>query len=108
MRVCVCVEWSGESGDISDSEPTVQNTVATDIFHRVTSLECHASLYSELLQERSVEGHTPFMAAITYKVLHIHQKLFFFQRKIVNLSVYHIPSFEVRSAQGFFRFLAKK
>ncbi len=69
VHVCVmCVEWAGESGEVIDSEPA-QNSIVMDMFHRVTSLECHAHLYSELLQERSVDGHTPFMAAISYKVL---------------------------------------
>ncbi len=49
-----------------DDEP--QSDVALDIFERVVSLEGHAPLYTELLQERSLDGYTPFMAAVTFKV----------------------------------------
>ncbi len=49
-----------------DDEP--QSDIALDIFERLVSLEAHAPLYAELLQERSLDGYTPFMAAVTFKV----------------------------------------
>ncbi len=56
-----------------DDEP--QSDVALDIFERVVSLEGHAPLYTELLQERSLDGYTPFMAAVTFKVRILYYKL---------------------------------
>ena len=39
-----------------------------EIFEQLMSLEGQEQLFTELMQERSLDGYTPFMAAVTFKV----------------------------------------
>ena len=41
---------------------------AADILHMLSSLEGCEEVLTQLLQQKNLEGYTPFMAAVAYKV----------------------------------------
>ena len=58
-------DWSSEGGE-GDEE--TQSDIVLDIFEQLMSLEGQEQVFTELMQERSLDGYTPFMAAVTLKV----------------------------------------
>ena len=62
----MCVDWSSEElDDLSDS---VSTDPVHDIVDLISSLDDYHGVLTQLLQERNLEGYTPFMAAVVYKV----------------------------------------
>lgn len=60
-------DWTSDEGeDISDF--TCLANTAADILHLLSALEGYEEVLTQLLQQKSLEGYTPFMAAVAYKV----------------------------------------
>ena len=60
-------DWTSDDGDES-SEFTCSANTAADILHLLSSLEGCEEVLTQLLQQKNLEGYTPFMAAVAYKV----------------------------------------
>ena len=42
--------------------------MAFEIFDLISSIEGHTQLLTQLMQEKNLDGYTPFMAAVSVKV----------------------------------------
>ena len=87
VDVCVCVcsswgcddawfllavlDWTSEDGDDLSDSVVVATDTANDIVDLISSLDDYHQVLIQLLQERNLEGYTPFMAAVVFKVSHI-------------------------------------
>lgn len=61
-------DWMNEDGD-DYTDPAMAADAANDIVDLLSSLfETHDTVLTELLQERNLDGYTPFMAAVVFKV----------------------------------------
>ena len=60
-------DWTSDEGEDGADFATIANTAA-DILHMLSSLEGCEEVLTQLLQQKNLEGYTPFMAAIAYKV----------------------------------------
>ena len=60
-------DWTSDEGEDSSDFATMANTAA-DILHMLSSLEGCEEVLTQLLQQKNLEGYTPFMAAVAYKV----------------------------------------
>lgn len=60
-------DWTSDEGEDGADFATMANTAA-DILHMLSSLEGCEEVLTQLLQQKNLEGYTPFMAAIAYKV----------------------------------------
>lgn len=64
------LDWTSEDGeDLSDSVVVAMDT-ANSIVDLISSLDDYQQVLIQLLQERNLEGYTPFMAAVVFKVPH--------------------------------------
>jgi hypothetical protein len=61
------IDWTSDEGEDGADFATMANTAA-DILHMLSSLEGCEEVLTQLLQQKNLEGYTPFMAAIAYKV----------------------------------------
>lgn len=62
----LCLEWGGEEGEEGGDVPCMSDVVSCVEF-LILRPECQDTM-AQLLGERSVEGYTPFMTAVTNKV----------------------------------------
>ena len=60
-------DWTSDEGEDNIDFTTMANTAA-DILHMLSSLEGCEEVLTQLLQQKNLEGYTPFMAAVAYKV----------------------------------------
>ena len=65
--MCFVSDWTSDEGEDSADFATMANTAA-DILHMLSSLEGCEEVLTQLLQQKNLEGYTPFMAAVAYKV----------------------------------------
>ena len=63
-------DWTSDEGEDSADFASMANTAA-DILHLLSSLTDCEEVLTQLLQEKNLEGYTPFMAAVAYKVRHV-------------------------------------
>lgn len=69
----MCIDWSSE--DMEDLSDSVSSDPVHDIVDLISSLDDYHGVLTQLLQEKNLEGYTPFMAAVVYKVLmHMHTR----------------------------------
>ena len=71
LSLSLCTEWTSEDGDDIGDSLCVSDTAA-DILHLLTSLDGQQEVLTQLLQEKNLEGYTPFMAAVACKVACTH------------------------------------
>ena len=60
-------DWTSDEGEDGSDFSCMANTAA-DILHMLSSLEGCEEVLTQLLQQKNLEGYTPFMAAVAYKV----------------------------------------
>lgn len=64
---CDLPDWIGEDGD-ELGENLLAADAANDIVDLISSYyDCHEVL-TQLLQEKNLDGYTPFMSAVVFKV----------------------------------------
>ena len=60
-------DWTSDEGE-EGSEFMCSANTAADILHLLSSMEGCEEVLTQLLQQKNLEGYTPFMAAVAYKV----------------------------------------
>lgn len=60
-------DWTSDEGE-EGSDYMCMSDTASNILHLLTSLEGCEEVLTQLLQQKNLEGYTPFMAAVAYKV----------------------------------------
>ena len=64
---CLLPDWIGEEGD-EIGENFLAADAANDMLDLIASYSEFHEVLAQLLQEKNLEGYTPFMAAVVFKV----------------------------------------